>query len=191
MSAAWMGRALTEVPATGSKCLCQGSCGGICSLSEQGYTLDSLKLLSSFGGICRRAWCQAGNVHGGAERAQKGSGGSLLLHFCPQLFCFQSSTNPALNECRFSRGWEPCMVLAGRHPPPHGAFLWGLAPTEADPPPQDLSPVIPADKEHDVCSGTGSWRGGMGQRKKPADPWDEGAGIQRGPCYGQPGSPDR
>lgn len=33
-----------EVPATGSKCRCQGSGSSICLLSEQGYSLDSLEV---------------------------------------------------------------------------------------------------------------------------------------------------
>lgn len=39
-----MAAARMEVPATGSKCCCQGSGSSICLLSEQGYSLDSLEV---------------------------------------------------------------------------------------------------------------------------------------------------
>lgn len=53
-----------ELTATGSKCCCQGSGGGICLLSEQGYSLDSLEVLLLLLGHMWKCWMPSWQLMG-------------------------------------------------------------------------------------------------------------------------------
>lgn len=159
MSAAWMGRALTAEPATGSKCLCQGSCGGICSLSEQGYTLDSLQVPSPV----------LGHMQENRVPSRQCAGERRGLGKAPEDVCSCASVlnDPALEA---AQPWVWVNAEAGsptwcwwdgiHHPQPHGALLWVWL--RLTPPSRHLSQVIPADKKGDVCSDIRCWEGWEG-----------------------------
>lgn len=161
----WMGRALTEAPATGSKRGCQGSCGGICLLSEQGYSLDSLELTFLILGHMQKNLVPSWQPARAAEQRGLGKAPEEVCACTSALDYFvlkAAQTQPGANA-GFCRGWEPRTAPAGWHPPPRGAFPWGPAPTEADPPsPRVLPGYSCRPGARSLLRGPS--RGGMGQR---------------------------
>lgn len=160
---------------TGSKRLCQGSCGGICSLSEQGYTLDSLGVAFLILGHVRKnpvpSWRRG-------RRSGEGSGrrrGKFALALLTSVLRFGKQHQPSPGGVRRPAG----LSSGGRHPP------------RPSPLPETSPSLFLHARSTGLAREPGAGRGGMGQRRgpEPAEPLGPGCAYSTWP--GLWGSPER